>query len=154
MAANTGSSADNEALGRSKDGFSCKVHALTDALGLPVKFILTGGQTADITQAIPLVEGVSTLSWLAYKGYDADEFIVWLVSNGIEVVIPPKANCKEQRYGNWWLYKERHGVECVFGKLKHYRRIATRFEKKTVNYMGMLALAALMLWLRSFIKTC
>ena len=144
----SGSSADNEALGRSKGGFSCKVHALTDALGLPVKFILTAGQAADITQAIPLVEGVSALSLLADKGYDADEFIAWLISNGIEVVIPPKANRKEQRYCNWWLYKERHGVECMFGKLKHYRRIATRFEKKAVNYMGMLALAALMLWLR------
>lgn len=142
------SSAEEEALGRSKGGFSCKIHALTDALGLPVKFILTGGQAADITQAIPLIEGVETAALLADKGYDSDKLIQWLSEHEIQVVIPPKANRRVPRECDWWLYKERHVIECMFGKLKHYRRFFSRFEKKAINYMGILALAAIMLWLR------
>ena len=62
------SNAAAEALGRSRGGFGCKIHALTDALGLPLRFILTGGQTADITRAIPLMQGMSTGALLADKG--------------------------------------------------------------------------------------
>ena len=68
----TGSNAAAEALGRSRGGFGCKIHALTDALGLPVRFILTGGQAADITQATPLMQDISTGALLADKGYDAN----------------------------------------------------------------------------------
>ena len=142
------STQEQEALGRSKGGFSCKIHALTDALGLPVKFILTEGQKSDITQAIPLLEGIDTKALLADKGYDADALIAWLKERGIGVVIPPKGNRKEPRECDWWLYKERHGVECMFGKIKHYRRTFSRYEKTAINYLGMLSLAATMLWLR------
>ena len=135
-------------MGYSRGGFGCKVHALCDGLGLPVKFILTEGQAADISQAIPLMEGVPTSVLLADKGYDSNELLAWLGEHHIEAVIPPKANRIEQRACNWWLYKERHLVECMFGKLKHYRRIATRYEKKAINYKGMLSFASLLLWLR------
>ena len=64
----TASNATAEALGRSRGGFGCKIHALIDALGLPVRFILTGGQAADITQATPLMQGISTSALLADKG--------------------------------------------------------------------------------------
>ena len=142
------SCADDEALGRSRGGFSCKIHAIVDALGLPLKFILTGGQAADITQAVPLMESVSAQACLADKGYDSDAFVAWLKDRGIKAVIPPKANRKEQRDCDYWLYKERHAVECMFGKLKYFRRIAMRYEKKAVHFMGMLAFAATLLWLR------
>ena len=137
-----------EALGRSRGGFSCKIHAVTDALGLPVRFILTGGQAADITQAIPLMQGIATGALLADKGYDADTLLDWLKERSITAVIPPKANRKVQRDCNWYLYKERHVVECMFGRLKYYRRIATRFEKKASHFKEMLAFAAVLLWLR------
>jgi transposase len=142
------SCAESEALGRSRGGFGCKIHAVVDALGLPVKFILTGGQVADITQAIPLMAGSTAQACLADKGYDSDAFLVWLKERGIKAVIPPKANRKEQRDCDWWLYKERHVVECMFGKLKYFRRIAMRYEKQAVNFIGMLAFAATLLWLR------
>ena len=142
------SSAADEALGRSRGGFGCKVHVLTDALGLPVRFILTGGQTADITQAIPLMEGVRTSALLADKGYDANQFLEWLQSHQIQAVIPARSNRVEQRSCDWHLYKERHVVECLFSKLKYYRRIATRFEKKACHFKSMLAFAAVLLWLR------
>ena len=137
-----------EALGRSRGGFGCKIHAVTDALGLPVRFILTGGQAADITQAIPLMEGIATGALLADKGYDADALLDWLKERSITAVIPPKANRKVQRDCDWYLYKERHVVECMFGRLKYYRRIATRFEKKASHFKEMLAFAAVLLWLR------
>lgn len=137
-----------EALGRSRGGFSCKIHALTDALGWPVRFILTGGQAADITQAIPLMQGVRTPVLLADKGYDADALLDWLTARDIAAVIPPKANRKVQRSCDWYLYKERHVIECMFGKLKYYHRIASRFEKKASHFKEMLAFAAVPLWLR------
>lgn len=71
------SCADNEALGRSRGGFGCKIHAVVNALGLPVKFILTGGQAADITEAIPPMANL-TAPCLADKSYDSDVFLAWL----------------------------------------------------------------------------
>ena len=142
------SCADNEALGRSRGGFGCKIHAVVDALGLPLRFILTGGQAADISQAIPLMEALPADACLADKGYDSDKLLAWLQERGIKAVIPPKANRKEQRECDWWHYKERHVVECMFGKLKYYRRVAMRYENKARNFMGMLAFAGVLLWLR------
>lgn len=142
------SCAEDEALGRSRGGFGCKIHAVVDALGLPIKFILTGGQAADVSQAIPLMKSVLAQACLADKAYDSDTFLAWLKERGIMAVIPPKANRTEQRYCDWWHYKERHVVECMFGKLKYFRRIAMRYEKTSINFMGMLAFAATLLWLR------
>ena len=142
------SCADDEALGRSRGGFGCKIHAVVDGLGLPIRFILTGGQAADIGQAIPLMTGLPAQACLADKAYDSDEFLTWLQAHGIKAVIPPKANRKVQRECDWGHYKERHVVECMFGKLKYYRRIAMRYEKKAINFMGMLAFSGVLLWLR------
>jgi len=66
---------------------------------------------------------------------------------GIKAVIPPESNRKEQIERDYWHYQERHAVECLFGKLKHYRRIATRYEKKAINYKGMPSFASVLLWL-------
>ena len=142
------SSAENEALGRSKGGFGCKIHAICDALGMPVKFSLTGGQVAECRQAIPLLENVNASAVLADKAYDTNELREWLESRGIKAVIPPKSNRKEEIECDYWHYKERHAIECMFGKLKHYRRIATRYDKKAINYMGMLSFSSVLLWLR------
>ena len=62
--------------------------------------------------------GSNAKACLADKGYDSDVFLAWLKEHDIKAVIPPKANRKEQRDCDWWLYKERHVVECMFGKLK------------------------------------
>lgn len=140
--------AEQEALGRSKGGFSCKVHAICDAYGLPINFILTGGQVAECKQAIPLLENISSEAVLGDKAYDANEFRDWLKARGVKAVIPPKSNRKDKIYCDFWHYKERHAVECLFGKLKYYRRISSRYEKKAINYRGMLYLASVFLWLR------
>jgi len=72
----------------------------------------------------------------------------WLKAHGIKAIIPPKSNRIEEIECDYWHYKERHAVECLFGKLKHYLRIATRYEKKAINYMGILSFASMFLWLR------
>ena len=137
-----------DGLGHSRGGFGCKIHAVTDALDLPVRFILTGGPAPDIAQTITLMNGIATGALLADKGYDADALLDWLKESSIAAVIPPKANRKEQRDCDWYMYNERHVVECMFGKLKYYRQIATRFEKKASHFKEMLAFAAVLLWLR------
>ena len=73
--------------------------------------------------------------------------MAWLKERGIKAVIPPKANRKKQRDRDWGLYEEGHVVQCMFGKLKYGRSIAMRYEKQAINFMGMLAFAAALLWL-------
>jgi len=86
------STAEKEALGRSKGGFGCKIHALCDGLGMPLKFILTGGQEAECKQAIPLLANVKASAVLADKAYDTNELRTWLECQKIKAVIPPKSN--------------------------------------------------------------
>lgn len=142
------SNPEQEALGRSRGGFSCKIHAAVDGLGLPIRFTLTGGQASDIGQAKPLMENLAAACCLADKAYDADDLVAWLKERDIKVVIPPRSNRKEPRSCDFHHYKERHVIECMFGKLKYYRRIATRYEKKAIHFMGMLSFCATLLWLR------
>lgn len=142
------SHAEAEALGRSRGGFSTKIHAVTDALGYPVDFALTGGQAADIPQAAGLVPEAAVESVIADKAYDADPFVEMLTARGIKVVIPPRANRTEPRDCDFHQYKERHLIECFFGKIKHYRRIFSRFEKTARNYLSFLRFVAVLIWLR------
>jgi transposase len=137
-----------EALGRSKGGFTTKIHALVDALGNPLKFILSPGQRHDITQSEALTEAVRDTIFIADKGYDSNAFIAWLESKGCTPVIPPKKNRRNPRAYDEHLYKERHLIECFFGKIKHYRRIFSRFDKTGGVYLAFLHFAAVFIWLR------
>lgn len=138
----------DQALGRSKGGFTTKIHVMVDALGNPLDFILTGGQAADVTQAYVLVEGVRATYALMDKAYDADKLIEQLKNQGIIPVIPPKSNRKEPREYDRHVYKERNLVECLIGKLKQFRRVFSRFEKWSKNYMYFIRFAAALIWLR------
>jgi|SaaInl8_200m_RNA_FD_contig_71_803291_length_920_multi_2_in_0_out_0_2 transposase len=138
----------DQALGRSKGGFTTKIHVMVDALGNPMDFILTGGQAADVTQAYTLIEGVKANYALMDKAYDADKLIEQLKQQGIIPVIPPKSNRKEQRDYDKHIYKERSLVECFIGKLKQFRRVFSRFEKWSKNYMAFVQFAATLIWLR------
>lgn len=119
-----------------------------DALGNPLRFILTGGQSHDSTQAEALIDGYSFERLLADKSYDSDDILQLIAAKEAEAVIPPRANRKEQReYDKHW-YKERHLVECFINKIKHYRRIFSRFEKLAKRYLGFLCFAGALIWLR------
>ncbi|MEJ2528377.1 MAG: IS5 family transposase [Sulfurovaceae bacterium] len=138
----------DQALGRSKGGFTTKIHIMVDALGNPLDFIQTGGQSADVSQAYVLIEGVQATYALMDKAYDADKLIEQLKRQGIIPVIPPKSNRKEMREYNKYIYKERHLVECFISKLKQFRRVFSRFEKWAKNYMYFIRFAATLIWLR------
>jgi transposase len=141
-------SQEEQALGRSKGGFTTKIHALVDALGLPIRFILTPGQASEIKQAPELIKGINGANILADKAFDCDEFLAQIVSQDCTPVIPPRSNRKIQREVDYYLYKERHLVECFFGKIKHFRRIFSRFDKMAQAYMSFLAFASTIIWLR------
>ena len=136
-----------QAVGRSRGGLTTKVHAATDALGNPVRWLLTPGQESGISQAPALLEGFSPERVIADKGYDADSFIDKIRSLGAEPVIPPRSNRVEQReYDRHW-YKNRNLVERFFNRIKQFRRIATRHEKLDRNFMAMIDIACICIWL-------
>jgi transposase len=126
---------------------STKIHAAVDALGNPVRFILTEGQTSDYTKADELIAGFLTDFIIADKGYDSDAFVQSITNTGAQAVIPPRSNRKELRDYDHELYKERNLVERYFQKLKHYRRIATRHERLARNYKAILLLVSTVIWL-------
>jgi transposase len=137
-----------EALGRSRGGFTTKIHTLVDALGNPLKFILTPGQRNDITQAIPLTEELFNLFVLGDKGYDSDAFIKHLQKNNCSPVIPSRKNRKEPREYDTFLYQDRNRIECFFGKIKQFRRIASRFEKSAEAFLALIYFVGVLIWIR------
>ena len=121
---------------------------IVDALGNPLALSLTGGQVHDITQADALLALVEPQALLADKGYDADHFVESLTARAIEVVIPPKSNRKVKRDCDFALYAERNLVERFFNTIKHYRGIATRYEKTARNFLAGLHLVCALAWLK------
>jgi transposase len=138
----------DQALGRSRGGFSTKIHLIVDGLGNPLDFILTAGQVNDITQAPALLQGHHADYVIADKGYDSDAFIALIEQMEAIPVIPARKNRKEPRFYDPHLYKERHLVECCINKLKWYRRIFSRYDKLTSRFMSFLSFVAALIWLR------
>ena len=137
-----------QSLGRSRGGFSTKIHLATDALGNALRFILTGGERNDITQAESLVNDLVADYVIADKGYDAEAFVLKLKARNSEAIIPSRSNHKVQRQIDEHLYKERHLIENQIGKLKHFRRVFSRFDKLAKNYLSFIYLASTVVWLR------
>jgi transposase len=127
---------------------STKIHAATEALGLPLRLIGSPGQRHDITYARELIDGIDADVAIADKGYDADHLTDRIANSGAAVVIPPKRNRKVQRPYDVDLYKERNRIERFFNKLKQFRRVATRYDKLLANFMGFVKLAAIAIWLK------
>ena len=121
---------------------------IVDALGNPLAISLTGGQVHDITQAEALVAKVEPGALLADKGYDSDGFIESLKVRAIKPVIPPKSNRKVKRDCDFALYCERNLVERFFNAIKHFRAIATRYEKTAQNFLAGLHLVCALAWLK------
>jgi transposase len=139
---------EDQAIGRSKGGLSTKIHALVDALGNPLGFILTPGQAHDLQGADALLPDMAAEALLADKAFDADERVIEpLLARGKSVVIPPKSNRKVQRDFDKDAYKARHLIENFFCKLKQYRAIATRYDKTARNFLAAIHLAAAVIWL-------
>lgn len=125
-----------------------KIHAIVDSLGNPLAISLTGGEVHDIKQAEALLMLVEPKALLADKGYDADHFVSCLTERGIVPVIPPKSNRKIKRDCDFTLYRERNLVERFFNIIKHFRGIATRYEKTAQNFLAGLHLVCALSWLK------
>jgi len=136
-----------QAQGRSRGGLSTKIHAAVDALGNPIRLLLTEGQASDYTRADDLIAGFLADYVIADKGYDSDPFVMSVQNVGGQAVIPPRSNRKVMRDYDTELYKERNLVERFFQKLKHYRRIATWYERLDRNYFSILLLVSMVIWL-------
>jgi transposase len=122
-----------------------KIHAVVDGLGNPVEFFLSPGNDHDATHAIELLDRVEIegSNILGDRAYDTDAILEYIQRRGAVAVIPSKTNRVVQRDCDWWLYKERHLVECFFQKIKWFRRIATRFDKSDDSFLGFVYLAAI-----------
>ncbi len=133
-----------QAFGRSRGGFTSKVHCVGDARGRPLAFHLTSGEAADCASYDTLIDlpaGVPD-ALLADKGYDSDAIRADLKNRGIRPVIPPRSNRTTAIRWNKRLYRERNRIERMFGHLKINRAIATRYDKLSESFLGMLYLAA------------
>ncbi|MDR0967076.1 MAG: transposase, partial [Myxococcales bacterium] len=101
----------------------------------------------DATEAPALIEKAQGENFIADKGYDSDKIIVAIAAKGMNSVIPSKRNRIHKREIDKHLYKERHLVENFFCKIKEFRRVATRYEKNAVNFLGFVLFAAIKVWL-------
>jgi transposase len=110
--------------------------------------VLTAGQKGDAPQAGPLIEGLPAQVIMADTAYDADHFRRAITEKGALAVIPNNPSRASKHPLDPHLYAQRHLVECCFSRLKQFRRVATRFEKTARNYLAVITLAAIVLWLR------
>jgi transposase len=136
-------------IGRTKGGLNTKLHAVTDAKGRPLKFFMTAGQVSDYTGAAALLGGLPAAEWmLADRGYDADWFREALKDKGIRPCIPGrKSRAKTVRYDKR-RYRHRNRIKIMFGRLKDWRRVATRYDRCAKTFLSAVALAAtIMFWL-------
>ena len=133
-----------QALGRTRGGFTTKLNlSLSDAC-VPLRFILVAGHRNDITQAPALLEGYSYEYVIGDKAYDSDAFIAEISAESAIAVIPPRKGRTEPREYDKELYKRRNLIERFFGWLKQYRRVATRYDKLSVRYLGFVYFAAIL----------
>ncbi len=140
--------AKGQALGRSRGGLTTKIHMLADTFGRPLRFCITPGQVHDITATPGLLEGQRADAILADKAHDSNDLREKVANMKAEAVIPSKRNRKVFIPHDTAIYKHRNQIERCFGRLKHFRRFATRYDRRTVHFSGFVHLAAAIIWLR------
>ena len=125
-----------------------KIHLLADALGRPLRFLLTGGQVHDSRAAMMLLDGIVGDAVIADKAYDSNTIREHIAAAGMKAVIPSRRRRKVLIPHDAALYRERNRIERCFNKLKHFRRLATRYDRRASHFLAFLSLAAAMLWMR------
>ena len=138
-----------QALGRSRGGLSTKLHLAIDSMGRPLRLIVTEGQVADISCAAQLVEHLRTGSRYRRRGLRLRRLRARDSATGEKVVIPPRPDLKRPYKYSKYLYKKRNHVERGFNKLKHFRRLSTRFDRNDAHFSATVTLASIQLWLRN-----
>ena len=142
-----------EALGRSRGGFTTKLSLSLSDASVPLRFTLTAGQHHDITEASALLDGFSYKYVIGDKGYDSDAFIAEITASDAIAVIPPRKHRKHPRTYDKELYKRRNLIERFFNWLKQYRRVATRYDKLGVWYLGFVYVASTLIQLKKNVNT-
>ena len=133
----------SQAIGRSRGGRTTKIHALTDGDCRPLAFLLTGGNVADCTAAEVLLERLPATSILhGDKGYDSNAVRRQIEGMGVAPNIPPKANRLWKNCFSPYLYRDRNAIERMFGRIKDFRRIATRYDRLERNFLAAVCLVA------------
>ncbi|EPE93949.1 IS5 family transposase [Rhizobium grahamii] len=141
---------DDGGMGRSRGGLTSKIHALVDAEGRPVSLRLTSGQIADCTEADALTDDLGEGDiLLADKGYDTNAIRAKAAERKAWANIPPKATRKGSFSFSRWVYRQRNLVERFFNKIKQFRDIATRYDKRPENYLAAVKLVAARIWCQS-----
>ena len=131
-----------QGLGRSRGGLTTKLHVCADAFGEILGFLITPGQAHDCPQAQPLLEPWPFDFVLGDRAYDSQRLVDWIESRHAQAVIPSKGNRRSPREYDRHLYRERHAIECTFGWMKYFRRVATRFDKLLDRFADFAAIAA------------
>lgn len=144
---------DDHAVDCSRGGLSTKINAIVDESGLPVRLILTAGQPYDLKGAPELLAGLKCGHVVADRGYDAVALLDLIRTSGAEAHIPSTSQRLIHRSVDRRIYRQRNLIERFFCKLKHFRRVATRFDKLARNFLANVALASARLWLRSYEPT-
>jgi transposase len=139
---------DGQALGKSRGGFGTKIHGSFDGLGHPVELKLTGANESDIAQAENLLADHEPEVVIADRGYDKKALVERIEARGAQAVIPTQRSRKEQREVDEHLYADRNVCERFWSKVKQYRRVATRYEKKAANFLAFVKVAAMMVMLK------
>ena len=133
------------AIGRSRGGFSTKLHAVVTLAGHPLEIQLTAGQQHEATVAEGLLDFVRGQYCLADGGYDADRILEAIHIRGLRAVIPAsKSRCRRRRHDKE-LYRLRYRVEVFFHRLKRYRRVATRYDKSAIAFLAFVHVACTVL---------
>jgi len=141
---------EERAIGISRGGATTKIHMAADAHGNPIDFEITGGEVHDAKAADTIIEKIGTAEHLiADKGYDSEAIRETARQAGMNPVIPRRSNSeKPNPKFDAYLYKLRHLVENLFARLKHFRSIATRFEKLARNFRAIIYLACSLIWIK------
>jgi len=138
-------------MGRSRGGLTTKIHALVDAVGRPIRPKLTAGQAHDGRSANDMFDGIEAgQTVLADRAYDSDGLREALAARGAWGNIRPMPTRVNVPAFSAWLYRKRNAVERFFSKLKHFRAVATRYDKRDDNYLASVQLASIRIWLRTY----
>jgi transposase len=136
-------------MGRSRGGLTTKIHAVVDADGLPIAIKLTPGQAHDGRSAQGMLSSMRAGDiLLADRAYDSDALRIEMTQRGAWANIKPMPNRKNIPVFSTFLYRYRNLVERFFNRLKHFRAVATRYDKRDDNFLASVQLASIRIWLR------
>ena len=137
-------------MGRTRGGLTTKIHALVDALGRPIALKLTEGQAHDGRSADDMLTSLGDGDiLLADRAYDSDRLRQDMTDRGAWANIRAMPHRKDPTMFCHWVYRQRNAVERFFNKIKHFRAVATRYDKRDDNYLASVKLASVRIWLRS-----